>query len=137
MNRRQIQRWVSWLLPLIVARAFVPVGFMVSVGEHGIDFVLCSGSGPVPHIPRADHASLHEHHGHQTDHTHPPDGSGSDGSSSGAPCLFAVSGAACATVAWAMPAAPEHLGRTPVLGSDTVDSAEPFLLDRIRGPPLA
>jgi hypothetical protein len=53
------------------------------------------------------------------------------------PCLFAVAGAPCVDVAWAMPTAAECREPTIALRSDRVDSAEPYLSDRIRGPPLA
>jgi hypothetical protein len=133
---RRHYRWILWLLPLIAARAVVPVGFMLSAGEHGIEIVLCSGSGPVPSVPRADDHSLHAHNAHHADHDHQQSGGGDD-SSGGALCLFAVASAACADVAWSLPAAPEQLAQKIDFGSDAVNSAEPFFPDRIRGPPLA
>jgi hypothetical protein len=51
---------MSWLLPLLVARALIPVGFMLMPDGDGLRLVLCSGSGPVPVFQAAAHdASAH------------------------------------------------------------------------------
>jgi hypothetical protein len=41
VQTRRVQFWVWWLLPLMVARAMLPVGFMPSWNGAGI--TLCSG----------------------------------------------------------------------------------------------
>ena len=42
MSVRRAKAWVWWLLPLLVARALLPIGFMPSVGEHSLKLVICS-----------------------------------------------------------------------------------------------
>ncbi|MGC3982834.1 MAG: hypothetical protein QM808_16410 [Steroidobacteraceae bacterium] len=44
MSSRRVQAWVWWLLPLLVARALMPVGFMAQLSDGQVQIVLCSGS---------------------------------------------------------------------------------------------
>lgn len=43
MTSRRLQTWVWWLLPLLVARALMPVGFMARMQEGQLQVVFCSG----------------------------------------------------------------------------------------------
>lgn len=42
MNTRQVRAWVWWLLPFLVARALMPVGFMAQAQAGQLNVVLCS-----------------------------------------------------------------------------------------------
>jgi hypothetical protein len=75
MSRRLYKRCLFWLLPLLVAQAVVPVGFMVAGGETGLQIEFCPvqsaqlvavlGQQTQPKIlASADHAGHHEHGAH-------------------------------------------------------------------------
>lgn len=68
MSSARVQTWVWWLLPLLVARALMPVGFMASVHDGRLQIVLCSGITQVlsDHDTRpgdADQNNAHEGQG--------------------------------------------------------------------------
>lgn len=42
MSSRRVQAWVWWLLPLLVARALMPVGFMAQAVDGKLQIVFCS-----------------------------------------------------------------------------------------------
>jgi hypothetical protein len=123
MKRRLLRRSIWWLLPIVLARSLVPSGFMLAAADGGLDIVMCSGFGPVSH----QMASAHQHHG----------GDGSDDRADDAPCLYAVSGSPCPSVAWTHETAPPPSASKIDFCSQVTRSCEPPLLDRIRGPPLA
>jgi hypothetical protein len=106
---------------------------MLDIDERGIEIVMCSGTGPVPDFKAATSASAH-HHDHHADHH---SGARSDSGGEHTPCPYAVAGSACVTVAWVTPATPDLLADAVDFHSDAARGIEPFLLDRIRGPPLA
>jgi hypothetical protein len=131
MKHAHRHRWLSWLLPLIVVRMLVPAGFMLSAGEHGVYVVPCSGFGPG--FTREARDAAHGHH--RGDHTQPQH-DGGDNASSSTICLFAVATAACAGAGAALDSGSFYGGQTVGSRFCAVNSAEPFLPDRIRGPPL-
>ena len=42
MSLRRTHSWVWWLLPFLVARALVPVGFMARVSDGHLNLVFCA-----------------------------------------------------------------------------------------------
>jgi hypothetical protein len=70
VNRRTYIRVLLWLLPLVVARAFIPSGFMLGAGADGFGLIFCSGTMPV--APQSQHQHpghvVNEHAGH-VDHS--------------------------------------------------------------------
>ena len=42
MNSRRVQLWVWWLLPFLVARALMPVGFMAQAQDGKLQIVFCN-----------------------------------------------------------------------------------------------
>jgi hypothetical protein len=129
MNRRLFRKWARWLLPLLVVRAFLPVGFMLATQADGLHLAFCPDQAPI--IQSLDHAAM-GHAGHAA------------GSHSGSqhnshfdpPCPFAV--AAVAAVidiphldSVAVQAAEQILPERAV----AVSLAGPQHIDRIRGPP--
>jgi hypothetical protein len=119
MNRRLFRKWARWLLPLLVARAFLPVGFMlVSSQAEGLQLGFCPDQAPIAQ-------GFHDHSGahHSGSHLDPP-------------CPFAVAAvAAVIDVPHLAPVAaqateqflPERVAALPLAG--------PQRIDRIRGPP--
>jgi hypothetical protein len=123
MNRRLFRKWARWLLPLLVARAFLPVGFMlVSSQADGLQLGFCADQAPVVQGLH-DHGSEHSGSHHSGSHLDPP-------------CPFAVAAvAAVIDVPHLAPVAaqateqflPERVVAVPLAG--------PQRIDRIRGPP--
>lgn len=44
MNVRRVQAWVWWLLPLLVARSLLPIGFMAQAHDGQLQVVFCSAA---------------------------------------------------------------------------------------------
>jgi hypothetical protein len=120
MNRRLYRKWARWLLPLLVARAFLPVGFMLATQADGLQLAFCPDQGP-HHVSAGGHV---DHAGqHSGGHLDPP-------------CPYAVAAvAAVIDVPHLDPVAlqaaeqvlPERVVAVPLAG--------PQRIDRIRGPP--
>jgi hypothetical protein len=122
MNRRLFRKWARWLLPLLVARAFLPVGFMLATQADGLQLVFCPDQvAAVAHVGHGDgHQDGHQQH---NGHLDPP-------------CPFAVAAVAAnidvphldaAAVQAAEQFVPERSVAVPLAG--------PQRTDRIRGPP--
>ena len=130
MNRRLFRKWARWLLPLLVVRAFLPVGFMLATTQaDGLQLAFCPDQAPI--VQSLDHAAAGhaDHTGHSTDQKHA-------GAHLDSPCAFAV--AALAAVIdvphldlVASQAAEQILPERVV----AVPLAGPQRIDRIRGPP--
>jgi len=55
MNRKCARAWMAWLLPALVLRSLIPVGFMPMFGPgQGVQLVLCDSYAPVPSMPGSD-----------------------------------------------------------------------------------
>jgi hypothetical protein len=49
MRRKQMRLWVALLLPALVLRALIPLGFMPTFGPgYDVRFVVCEGYAPLP-----------------------------------------------------------------------------------------
>ncbi|HKS56941.1 MAG TPA: hypothetical protein VJS12_16725 [Steroidobacteraceae bacterium] len=128
MNRRLYRKWARWLLPLLVARAFLPVGFMLATTQaDGLQLAFCPDQAPI--VQGVDHGAMahagHAGGGHQQHSAHLDP-----------PCPFAVAAVAAVidvphldTVA--IQAAEQFLPERAV----PVPLAGPQRADRIRGPP--
>jgi len=122
MNRRLFRNWARWLLPLLVARAFLPVGFMLVSDAHGLELLaFCPDQVvAVAHVGHGDAHAGHQQHGGHLD----------------PPCPFAVAAVAANIDI-------PHLDTAAVLAVElfvsertvAVPLAGPQRLDRIRGPP--
>ena len=115
MNRRLYRKWARWLLPLLVARAFLPVGFMLATQADGLELAFCPDQAPI--AQGVDHGAMahagHAGHGHQQHNAHLDP-----------PCPFAV--AAVAAVI-----------DVPHLDTVAIEAAEQFLPERVAAVPLA
>ena len=129
MNRRLFRKWARWLLPILVARAFLPVGFMLAADSDGLQLAFCPDQAPI--VQSLDHAASGHagHDGHTSDQQHA-------GAHLDSPCAFAVAAlAANIDVPYLEPVASlasEHVLAERVVA---VPLAGPHRVDRIRGPP--
>lgn len=84
MKRRTVQRWIIWLLPLMVLRAFVPAGFMVAAQAGDLSLVFCPSVSTGPHSgadvtadrsegldTRSAATAHHDHAAHHSEHSAP------------------------------------------------------------------
>jgi hypothetical protein len=140
MRRHVFQRWAIWLLPLILVRAFVPAGFMLSAQTGELSLVFCSGSVTASQ-PNSEHLA-HQHH---ASHSADPSASSSESDSKSnnsesnsegiAACPFAASGTA------ATAELPYFIGQFAPLDYEhplstlSVASSGPQRSEHIRGPP--
>jgi len=145
MNRRLFQRCVLWLLPVLLLRAVVPAGFMLSAGASGLELTFCSAQAPMiaglaGSMDHALHASEHASHDMQAGDTGTsvdPHAAHHAGKHFDSPCPFGIAAAAIAsdvqpvTVAAAVTA----VGIFEFTSSPAASSG-PLRADRIRGPPL-
>jgi hypothetical protein len=136
MSARHSHRWIAWLLPLFLLRAFIPVGFMLSWSDAGLQLVMCSGSGPMTGqrgltALAAPHQQSTDAHHQSGQHQH----SRADGASM---CPFAA-----AATAGALPSFAAVAAFAATVSSEALEApyqylpSAPVLIDRIRGPPLA
>ena len=141
MSARARHTWLKWLLPLLILRAFVPAGFMLTWGDDQLQVVLCSGTGPIsgasdhadPQASADPHAAHAHHQGGDT--AAPTDEHDHSSAQSQMPCAFAV-----ATTAGGLSEpqlfAADADAATIVSFTARPELASPaVLIDRIRGPP--
>jgi hypothetical protein len=142
MTRRFYQRCLAWLLPLLVLQAFVPVGFMLAAGEHGVEVAFCPvQSAPIVNFlgqPQPHDHSQHEgahasHHGSADAATQSADHSEHARSGS---CPFALAGSPVLVAA--APVVAATLARVVFLPLPELAAPSGVVLferNRIRGPP--
>lgn len=143
MNHRLFRKWALWLLPLLVARAFLPVGFMVAANAGGLELVFCtSQSAALVQALEADAAPDHSAHGvdHSQHHMPSAQGSAEDHSSHRGqleqPCPFALAAVAIAAEVPRLEADSLRFTDESVeTRAQLRASAGPVRADRIRGPP--
>jgi hypothetical protein len=133
MPRRRLRIWAFWLLPLLAARAFLPVGFMLSFQGGNADLQFCPSQNPgIVTMLQTHGATAHAHHqdhaAHQADHR------GSHGIEP--PCAFGLAAVAISldvpSVAGAEPRADVS---PPTFDTAFHPGLGPDRADRIRGPP--
>jgi hypothetical protein len=130
MNRRHVHRWTTWLLPLLLLRAFVPVGFMVSADASGLQLVICSVTTQLA-SPSDDHTA---HHHHADGANSESAGASSDERS--ALCPFAVAASACTHEIAFAATSPQPVAHEQQTESLLAGASGPIRTDRIRGPPI-
>jgi len=145
VNRRTYTLVLMWLLPLLLARALIPSGFMLGAGTDGFGLIFCSGTMSMPmseagarHQHPAGHVDHSMHMAHAA-HASSMDDAGHDGThgeNESAACPFAI-GACAASIdiphlAAVMAAPAGELVRLVILAGSSIVSlrAHP-----IRGPP--
>lgn len=130
MSARRKQLWLAWLLPLLVLRAFVPAGFMLSWSGNDLQIVLCSGMGPATPSVSDRVAQGGEHHHHH-------DG-GESKIHENSLCPFAAAGFAGAAQPEFIPDLALLAGEErPGFLTDPTRRSTRVASHRIRGPPVA
>ncbi len=132
MNRRLYRKWARWLLPLLVVRAFLPVGFMLATTQaDGLQLAFCPDQAPIAqgHVAHDGQVAHHGEAGH--------DGSRHSGAAHAVTqCPFAVAAvAAVIDIPHLDPVAPQALDQVLPERVVAVPLAGPQRVDRIRGPP--
>lgn len=129
MNRRLFRKWARWLLPLLVARAFLPVGFMLATTQaDGLHLAFCPDQVTVIQGHAAGHDGPAAHHG--------DDGTQHSGAHAVTQCPFAVAAvAAVIDVPHFEPVALQAAEQVLPERTVAVPLAGPQRADRIRGPP--
>jgi hypothetical protein len=136
MRRRHLKLLSFWILPLLLLRALIPTGFMLSAHQGSLQLTFCPAvtppSEPIPDHLGQEHSSLHGgmHHADAAD-----DG-GASHNDDNAPCPFSlVASAASGDVPYlnGSAIAPsderfEFISAPPV-------GVGPVRIARIRGPP--
>lgn len=142
MNAPFLKRWTTWLLPLLLLRAFIPVGFMLSSGPQGLQLTFCpSIHNPGVHAQQQANAVA----GHQDSAEHSsPDHSSPDHSSLGhsshshhehSPCPYGLIAAAACVEPGSISVAQVASDATFESHTAAVLSRSPTDRLRIRGPP--
>jgi hypothetical protein len=96
--RGRRRRFATLLLPALLLRALIPLGFMPLAGGDGLTIGFCPGEGALPAgLAAANLKLLHTASSAQAHHGHAPGGAPHGpgepgGSSHEAPCPFAASG---------------------------------------------
>lgn len=141
MNARFARLLTLWIVPLLLARAFVPAGFMVAADAGGLSLVFCSGVASPADVRPAGHEGHHEmaqHAGHSIEHggaTHAGHGSGSLEHES-APCPFSLGAAVAFADVLRVPYATFTLSDQVFdFHSGPAATVGPLRSERIRGPP--
>lgn len=136
MRRRHLQLLSFWILPLLLLRAWIPSGFMLSVDAGSLQLTFCpavtQSAGQVSQPLEHEHSSAHAgmHHG---------DAAGDAAAShngDNAPCPFSL----VASATTGNVPCPHDIATAPdderfqFFSSPTV-RVGPIRTDRIRGPP--
>lgn len=136
MNRRFAKLLTLWIVPLLLARALIPAGFMLAADANGLSLVFCSGSMSLapaaqdPHAGHAGHIAHAEHHDPHSGH----ESSGMQHESG--PCPFSLAAsAALADITSSTDVAFVVATTVVAVPSSPAVSAGPLRADRIRGPP--
>jgi hypothetical protein len=128
MRRRHLKLLSLWIVPLLVLRALIPSGFMLSAGEGGLELTFC------PAIQVADAHALHAGH-HDAAHHH--SGHSGAGDDDNAPCPFGLTASATTCDVPHLQAAADAPADEPFVSlSAPTSSVGPLRADRIRGPPV-
>lgn len=130
MRRHHLKLLSLWLLPLLLARASIPSGFMLSAATGGLQLVFCPAGAvqPLASQQHAGHDGMHHGVADEASHSH---------NSDNAPCLFSLAAAAApAEVPYLSGAAGGLSDEIFEFISAPIFRIGPARTDRIRGPPL-
>jgi hypothetical protein len=137
MNRRSLKILSLWIVPLLIARALIPAGYMVMADGDGLEVVFCPAV--VQSHDKAMPADQHAAHHHAD-----PDGQTASGDEHGpgrgghdhAPCPFSLVASAALLDVSHVGAALSATDQEDVnFLSQPANSTGPIRTDRIRGPP--
>ena len=88
MHRRHLKLLSFWILPLLVLRALIPTGFMLSAAEGSLQLTFCPAVvQPAKQVP--EHLA-HEHLSHHGHHADAADDATASHNDDNAPCPFSL-----------------------------------------------
>lgn len=131
MRRRHLKLLSFWILPLLLARALIPTGFMLSVAAGSLQLTFCPAV-----VQPAEQAPEHLSHHAGMHHADAADPAAASHNVDNAPCPFSlVASAALGDVPYlhALASAPGD-ERFEFISAPAV-RVGPVRTDRIRGPP--
>jgi hypothetical protein len=127
---------VLWLLPLLAARALLPVGFMLAADAHGLALAFCptQSRALAAAFPLASDAAQH---GGEHQHHHAPAEADDPGATADSPCPYAlgaepISESPAARAGLSRPL--EHEPRPLTARADP--RSGPLRAEEVRGPPV-
>lgn len=137
MRRRHLKLLSFWILALLLLRALIPTGFMLSVDQGSLQLTFCPAvtppARPIPEHLGHEHSSLHGgmHHAEAADES-------ASHNDDDAPCPFSlVASAAAGDVPYLNHSAIAPSDeRFEFISAPTV-RVGPVRTDRIRGPPAS
>ena len=139
MRRHSLKLLSLWILPLLLARALIPMGFMLSVDAGRLQLMFCPGAVQPLGTPAGEKSAHAEHQAHHAGMQHSGDAaehSSSHAAQDSAPCPFSLVAAAT----------PSSIALFAAVNTDLRDELFEFLsaptfqvgpirADRARGPP--
>jgi hypothetical protein len=141
MNRKLARAWMAWLLPALLLRSLIPVGFMPMIGPgHGIDLVLCDTYAPVPSMPQSGAMRMSKDMSMPTGMHMSGDAEDSRGHGTHqdhGPCLYGTSPALGAPLALTSSATPSQSSAELLAASPQVSYYKAlYRAQSARGPPV-
>ncbi|HEX7113712.1 MAG TPA: hypothetical protein VF193_01150 [Steroidobacter sp.] len=142
---RRFRKWVRWLLPLLAARAILPVGFMLTSQDGDLRLVLCPDQNAalvqaLEGAPATGHADHSAHLSHQPGEAAAPTGghTGHHGDDEARSPLCPYAAVATFLLADLIPEAPvvAPLDEPVHYQATSFARTGPVRADRIRGPPV-
>jgi hypothetical protein len=133
MRRRHLKLLGLWILPLLLARALIPTGFMLSAGAGGLQLTFCPAGVIQTLASQQQHAGHHDghHHGDAADDAVPAH------NNDNAPCPFSLVASATSGEVHYLQAAVGGPGDEAFeFISAPTFRVGPLRSDRIRGPPV-
>lgn len=138
MRRRHLNLLSLWILPLLLARALIPAGFMLSVEAGALQLMFCPAGVVQPlGSPSKEQASHHEGMHHTAAAQNMDQHAAATHNDDNAPCPFSLVASTTPSEVPYLDAAADHLSdeRFEFLSAPTF-RVGPVRCDRIRGPPV-
>ena len=137
MRRRHLKLLSFWILPLLLARALIPTGFMLSVDAGTLQLTFCP-AGVIQPLgeQRAEQPPEHSAHHAGMHHVDAADEQAASHNTDQAPCPFSlVASAVPSDVPYLHDSASEPSDERFELISTPTVRVGPIRTERIRGPP--
>jgi len=136
MHRRHLKLLSFWILPLLLLRALIPTGFMLSVEAGSLQLTFCPAVVQPGDQPQAQPAPEHSMHHPGMHHADAGDDEAASYDNDNAPCPFSlVASAAQIDVPYLPDSAIEPSDERFDFISSPTFRVGPVRIDRIRGPP--
>jgi len=136
MRRRHLKLLSFWILPLLLLRALIPTGFMLSVEAGGLQLTFCPAVVQPLDQPQVQHALEHSMHHPGMHHADAAGDEAASHNDDNAPCPFSlVASAATGDIAHVQGSIDEPSDERFEFLSAPTFRVGPVRTDRIRGPP--